>query len=441
MPAPMPRKRNTIIAQGRVPSHRSNAQPMATPTATATTSSKPIRKPKLSAARASLTPLSEGVPEAGRSRPRRALSSRSSRSRRGSRVSRSSIGEPPAKREKTSPRSRPPRRRNGAELTGRLRECQGAERADALDDLGIAAETAFRSNGKGRPRSSSSPLARRAGKIFVPSAKPLPRHGRAGRRPSPGHPRLADARRKTWMPGTSTARRNFRHAMTGALQRSVVHCAPGITRHNRRHTSTLSPRGRGRDPRRRRGRVRGWPIACLPISCVKQPPLLRNGPFLSREGRGTPGRGNADLALLRRLHRLDEQLGGRRRAEEHPHLVDEPVFPDMHQVNFVKGHSLYLARELDGMPAVGGFAKSDEGKTVHRLLDLAEVRGNAVNACRGRIARGRMHLDRRGELSADLFPIALQYAGDVVLQSFHHLQTSRCERARMQDGRSRRGQW
>src|SRR5216683_3000444 len=129
MPAPMPRKRNTIIAQGRVPSHRSNAQPMATPTATATTSSKPIRKPKLSAARASLTPLSEGVPEAGRSRPRRALSSRSSRSRRGSRVSRSSIGEPPAKREKTSPRSRPPRRRNGAELTGRLRECQGAERA------------------------------------------------------------------------------------------------------------------------------------------------------------------------------------------------------------------------------------------------------------------------------------------------------------------------
>src|SRR6266852_9206226 len=209
-------------------------------------------------------------------------------------------------------------------------------------------------------------------------------------------------------------------------------------------------RGRGRDPRRGRGRVRGWPIACLPISCVKQPPLLRNGPFLSREGRGTrgrlsrppqllrllqvdrdelrdtaPGHGNADLALLRRLHRLDEQLGGRRRAEEHPHLVDEPVFTEMHQVNFVKGHSLYLARELDGMPAVGGFAKSDEGKTVHRLLDLAEVRGNAVNACRGRIARGRMHLDRRGELSADLFPIALQYAGDVVLQSFHHLQTSR----------------
>jgi hypothetical protein len=40
---------------------------------------------------------------------------------------------------------------------------------------------------------------------LVPVPRPKSRHGRAGRRPSPGHPRLAMLEKKTWVAATSTA--------------------------------------------------------------------------------------------------------------------------------------------------------------------------------------------------------------------------------------------
>src|SRR6266404_3174214 len=119
MPAAIPTNKNTVIAQGLVPRPLSISQPRPRPAATATTNSKPIRKPTPSAlfSARSFFPSPSAVPL----RSRRALSRR-----RPSDVRSSGVLCSPITRHQRPTRPSRQERQNGANHKGRGGGCQGS---------------------------------------------------------------------------------------------------------------------------------------------------------------------------------------------------------------------------------------------------------------------------------------------------------------------------